>query len=126
MPRKATDDARPVRVVTLPNGRQVPLADYIDAWRRLRHDIKPDEQIVGFFHCAAPASEILQEFRAGLHDRINRHDPRFRRGRRWDSDHQAALRRDAYRLNTPRLLIRTLETDEARARFSDRISREEY
>jgi len=41
------------------------------------------------------AAAILRDLHAGMHDRINRHDPRFGRGRKWSTDYQINLRRCA-------------------------------
>lgn len=66
------------------------------------------------------ASDALQQFRAGMHDRINRHAPGFGAGRKWASGWQRETMQAAARLNTPRLIIDWLP-DHLRGRFAYRM-----
>jgi len=107
------------RVVTLPNGRAVRLGMYVAAWRKLL-TLPAERPVSGFDYFAQPAAEILRELRRGMHDRINRHDGVYGRGRKWDSDYQRALRHAASALNTPRLVIDWLPAD-LKPRFAHRL-----
>lgn len=69
------------------------------------------------------AREVLAEFRAGMHDRINRHLPGYGVGRKWESDWQRECIQAAGRLNTPRLCVGWLPMW-LRPRFANRIASE--
>lgn len=57
------------RVVTLPNGKQVPLSAYIAAWRVVKR-ADPEEEFRGWEWYPVPARDILAGFRRGLDRRI--------------------------------------------------------
>ena len=87
--------------IRLPNGSYVTAGMYAKAWDILKTEHKAslyagrEKTYSGFFDYPAHAPAILAELRKGLADRINRHDPAYGKGRRWDTDYQAALARDA-------------------------------
>ena len=109
------------RYIRLPNGKRCPLPVYCAAWVTLK-TLDPDAEIGSWEWYPVKAKEILRELRAGLHDRINRRDPRYGRGRKWSDDYQVALRRDArmvgdyagHRIVMPQ---RRLNTPELQRRF---------
>ncbi len=68
------------RVIHLPNGKACSLPTYCAAWRTLK-TIAPDAEIKGWEWYPIEARDILRDLRAGMHDRINRRDPRYGRGR---------------------------------------------
>lgn len=108
------------RYVTLGNGRKVSLAGYVRAWRiclAAAPSTPVRECPDGSYGNAA---EALQQFRAGLHDRINRHDLAYGRGRKWSSDWQRHTLQAAGFLNIPRLTIDWLPAD-LKARFAHRL-----
>lgn len=71
------------RVITLPNGRSVPLPVYCTAWRKLK-TVPADSKITGWGHWPTEGGDILSEMRAGLHDRVNiRGGLTVREHRRW-------------------------------------------
>lgn len=107
--------------ITLPNGRQCTLAAYVRAWRTLK-SMNPEGITAGFGHFPETAGEVLEQLRAGVHDRINRHDRSFGVGRKWSSDWYRAALQCAHRVNTPRLIVRTPEIPfDLRGRLSHRI-----
>ena len=77
------------RFITLPNGKPCSLPVYCAAWRQLKA-LPPDAEIRGFKDWPEPARDVLREMHYGLHNRINRHDPRYMRGRKWSNDWQRA------------------------------------
>jgi len=79
------------------------------------------ESVRGFGHFAQPASEILTALRDGMHDRINRHIPKYGEGRKWDHDWQRAAMQCANFVNTPRLIVRWVPQD-LKARLAHRIT----
>ena len=110
-----------IRVITLGDGRQVRLGTYVNAWTTCKK-IAPH----AWLPCTpggwpGTAEDALQEFRAGLHDRINRRLPWYDKGRKWDSDWQRETLQAAIRLNTPRLAIHWLPPH-LKARFAHRLS----
>lgn len=110
------------RVITLPNGKACGLPRYCAAWRALRA-LPADARIVGFDHFPEPAERVLRALRRGLHDRINRHDPAFGKGRKWDHSWQTDALRVAIKVNDPRLAIHAPELPlEWRERFAHRLS----
>lgn len=106
-------------VITLPNGRPIGLGRYANAWRELLK-MDPRRAVAGFDFFPAPAGEILAKMRAGLMDRINRHDRRYGIGRKWCSDWERGMRSAAWMLNSPRLIIDWLPP-ELKPRFSYRL-----
>ncbi len=110
-----------IRVITLGDGRQVRLGTYVKAWK-----ICLGLAAGTWLPCTpggwpGTAEEALQEFRAGLHDRINRHLPWYGKGRKWDSEWQRHTLQAALQLNTPRLTIHWLP-ERLKARFGRRLS----
>ena len=118
--KTAVEIVRPKRVVTLPNGKKCSLGVYVASWRTLK-SLPQDARVGGFDHFSEAPSLILRELRRGLHDRINRHDPAYGRGRKWDHDWQRQAIQTANNLNTPRLAINWLPM-EFRERFAHRLS----
>jgi len=109
----------PRRCIVLPNGRRVSLSTYVAAWRTLKA-IDPKQQIEGFDWFSMAAGDVLKELRRGLADRINRHDPAYGQGRKWDYQWQIETWRASRNLNTPRLAIHWLPPW-LKARFSHRL-----
>ena len=111
------------RYVTLPNGRACGLGKYVAAWRKLRKIVAadPDAQVSGFDYFPCAAWEVLRDLRVGMHDRINKHDPRYGHGRKWSSDWQRAATHCANAVNTPRLIVRYVPPD-FRVRLAHRVS----
>lgn len=68
----------------------------------------------------ATREEIIRQFYEGMHDRINKHDPQYRKGRKWDQDWQRQIGHAARALNHPRLVIDWLPAD-LQKRFSYRL-----
>ena len=92
------------RTITLPNGRAVALGEYVRSWKRLQQ-LPSSCQVAHWSHFPNTAGQILAEIRFGIHDRINRHLPGYRRTRKWDPDWQRITSYSARLLNTPRLVI---------------------
>jgi hypothetical protein len=107
------------RYITLPNGNTCSLPAYVKAWSTLK-TAAPREQIKGWDHFPTEAGHILREIRYGVHDRINRHVPGYGKGRKWDQQWQADMRRASRDLNTPRLVISWLPFD-IKERFAYRL-----
>lgn len=113
-----------IRFVTLGDGKRVPLGLYVATWRHLLGeppDREYDRSLCESF--PATAHEILAQFMNGLVDRINRHDPRYGRGRKWDPDWQHHAHNDARAINDAsrrRVIHWTSEitTDDWRTRFA--------
>lgn len=112
-----------MRVVTLGDGKQVPLGAYVEAWRRVR-ELEPSASLDRGLcsRDSTTAGDVLREFRNGMHDRINRHIPGFGIGRKWSWEWQTETRRAAHDLNNPRLRFYWLP-DWLRPRFEHRIAR---
>ena len=93
------------RYVTLGNGRKVTLGKYVAAWRTCL-TLDPNAYVGT---CPdgwdGRARDALAQFRAGMHDRINRRLPWYRRGRKWDNDWQRETLQAAARLNHPRYVL---------------------
>jgi hypothetical protein len=109
--------------VTMGDGRRVPLGAYAAAWRRVLA-ADPGQLFNGapsdWFGIPEPAAVILRQFRAGMHARINRHDPEFGIGRKWSTDWQSEAWRTARVVNTPRLRVGWIPV-EFRGRLADRL-----
>lgn len=82
--------------VTLGDGRKVTLGQYAEAWKTAARS-HPDKLVRG--NPAAldrttlsPAGEARMRFVEGMQDRINRKDPAYGKGRKWDSRWQADAR----------------------------------
>lgn len=106
--------------IVLPNGRRCSVAVYVAAWKQLKL-VKPDTSVRGFGDWPASAGDVLAELRRGLDDRINRHDPHYGRGRKWDHDWQRHALQTAQAANTPRLAIYYIMPD-FRARLAHRLT----
>ena len=112
------------RTVTLGTGRRVTLGAYVDAWRRVKA-MDPNAVIRnGIQWFDQTAAEVLWQFRAGMHDRINRHLPGYGKGRRWTREYQVSLLRDciAIRDYRRRRIVRSgsgLELPEMQRRYPD-------
>lgn len=79
----------------------VSLRQYIDAWRAVLA-AEPGTQYKSSLRGWWPASreEVLDQFRAGLDDRISRHLPWYEKGRYWSDDAQREMRHAANRVNS--------------------------
>jgi hypothetical protein len=110
--------------VVLPNGKPVSLACYVTSWRAIRA-LPPTATVTGFDHWPTPAATILRELRHGIHDRINKHDPRYGGGRKWEPIYQLSLARDARRLHdiARRVRVYQIETPELARRFAHLLAR---
>jgi hypothetical protein len=86
------------RVIVLPNGKRCSLPTYCQSWRTLK-TLDPEASVKGWEWYPCKARDVLHELREGLHDRINRHIPGFGRGRKWSTDYQTTLRREAQMVN---------------------------
>lgn len=106
--------------IVLPTGRRITLRSYCAAWRALKV-IDPDKTIRDWDAFPTRAADILREMRRGIDDRINRHDPAFRRGHKWAEAWQRDVMRAAHDLNTPRLAIHWLP-QHLRKRFAARLA----
>jgi len=110
------------RTIRLGHERTVTLGNYLKAWRAVRRaptGTEFKESLCGWW----PASRetILQQYSDGVHDRINRHLPFYRKGRKWNQDWQRMMLQAARQLNTPRLCIHWLPM-ELRKRFAQRVA----
>lgn len=76
--------------IVLPNGKACGIGRYVAAWKALKA-MDPKALCPGFDHFPAPAAEILKALEYGLHDRINKHDPKWLQGRKWQADQQADM-----------------------------------
>lgn len=56
--------------ITIPNGKKISLSNYVTAWKRVKK-LDPDTYVEGWQWFGTKARFILQDMRAGLHDRIN-------------------------------------------------------
>ncbi len=111
-----------LRTVRLGSGRVVSLGTYVAAWKRALS--APAHATFRETPCSwagGDRDQVLREFRAGLHDRINRHLPRYGKGRKWDPQWQIETYRAARDLNTPRLALHWLPAW-LKARFAHRIA----
>jgi hypothetical protein len=64
--------------------------------------------------------DVVNQFRTGMHDRINRHLPHFGKGRKWKSIYQTELSRDCRRIRervNDRVILRQIMTPELKHRF---------
>ena len=119
------------RFITLPNRRNVGLPAYVAAWKELIDVCKTSHgaqsTIRGFSDFPQSASDVLMELRAGLMDRINRHDHTMARGRKTDPDYQAGLMRDARRVRDvfAGVVVRQYESREVYKRFSHLLNHDD-
>lgn len=82
------------RFVTLGNGQKVTLGQYTSAWKTARA-MNPETGVRGTPSDPSgggTAGDFVREMRAGMHDRINKHDPQFGKGRKWDDTWQRDAR----------------------------------
>lgn len=108
------------RYITLGDGRKIGLGKYVAAWKQCLA-LEPGTFIgKGVNGWGQTAGEALRDLREGLHDRINRHDPAYGKGRKWDTNWYREMVRAAHALNTPRLIVDWLPADLS-ARFSYRL-----
>jgi uncharacterized protein YfbU (UPF0304 family) len=112
-----------ITTIRLPNGRSCSIARYVAAWRTLR-DMKPNARVEGFDYFMSEACDVLRRMREGMHDRINKHDPAYGKGRRWSEQWQTSMRRDcnAVRDYRQHRIVRPgsgLELAEMQHRFHD-------
>lgn len=108
------------RAVKLGDGRRIPLGAYVGAWKAaiaapICQSFKGSPNDPRGDFGAYTRAAVLDEFRAGMHDRINRHLPGFGRGRKWSCDWQRATLQLAHAVNTPRLIVRLHGNPAARA-----------
>lgn len=108
--------------ITLGNGRHVTIASYVATIRHAKahpqatypHGLTGWWQVQGY--------EIVEQYMAGVHDRINRHIPGYGKGHRWGEPYQTETKRAAIALNQPRLIIHWLP-HWLRTRFAHRLDR---
>lgn len=82
-------------VVKLGDGRNMPVGAYAEAWKKAK-SMPPDAPVRGTPSDPAgggTAKDVVREMRAGMEDRINRKDPRYGKGRKWDDTWQNDARR---------------------------------
>lgn len=110
------------RVVRLGCGRAIGLGKYVAAWKACK-SLPPETWIGrGISGYGETSETALAELRRGLHDRINRHDSAYGRGRKWSDQWQGEMYRAASQLNYPRLVIHWLPADLMRVpRFRERV-----
>ena len=110
------------RVIRLPGGRAVSLAEYVRSWKVIK-TMPPAQEVRGWTWHPVPAGEILAQMRASILDRMNIRAGLDRpRGRKDTPEYDAAMYRDKVRLADMRRRVRgqfggRLETKEARRRF---------
>ena len=85
------------RYVTLGDGRKVGLGQYTNAWKRAKA-LPSTAEVRGAPGSAdrgdvTTAKQAVEQFRAGVHDRINQKMPGFQQGRKWDDTWQNDARR---------------------------------
>ena len=108
-----------MNTIRLPSGRSVRLPVYVQAWRALL-TLDPEVQLNDWWYWPVPAHQVLREIRRGVHNRINRHDPDYGKGRKWGGQWQLETQRAARDLNTPRLALHYLPPW-LRARYAHRL-----
>ena len=113
--------------ITIPNGYRVSLRAYAQAWRRAKA-LPPDLRITGWQDFSVTAADVVRDFTAGLHDRINqRGGIVVREHKRWHDWRRDQREITAYRLHRICCSGSGLRTPEARrvapdvhAAFTDR------
>lgn len=87
--------AKPKGYVTLGDGRKMPIDKYTEAWKKAKSvpantPVRgtPSDPLGG-----GTAGDVVRELRSGLQDRINRKDPAYGKGRKWDDSWQSDARR---------------------------------
>jgi hypothetical protein len=110
-----------VRTIRLGHDGEVSLGAYVAAVKKVDPARTYDRGLTGWW--PVTGAEVLEQFRAGVHDRINCHDPAYGKGRKWDPDWQAWTWRAARALNTPRLRVYASEIPGwLRARVAHRLA----
>jgi hypothetical protein len=112
------------KAIVLPNGKRVTLTVYTAAFRAIK-EIAPERLVANFSDYPIPAADVLHAMRAGIHDRINRQNPDYGKGRKWSEGWQIGIERDAIRLRdiAKRIRIYQFETTECRSRFAYKLAR---
>jgi hypothetical protein len=111
------------RYVTLGDGFRVGLGQYVEAWQKIKA-LPPGTYLPRIPNGNdGSAAEALQQFRDGMHDRINRHIPGYGKGRKWSLAWFWEAKRLASAVNTPRLVVRWAPP-EFRKRLADRLEAE--
>jgi hypothetical protein len=92
-------------VITLGSGIKIDVRDYAKMWRRVLA-APPGSTFTQSLCNWWPSSrdELLEQFRDGMHDRINRHIPGYNVGRKWDADWQNDTWRASREVNSRRIL----------------------
>lgn len=90
--------------IRIPGGRSVTIAEYVRSWKILL-TVAPGANVPRWGDWGGTAAEVLQEIRAGIHDRINRKDPRYPKGRKAGADYQRALAQFRLYVENPRVII---------------------
>lgn len=112
------DDMKTIR---LGNGHSVSLGAYVAAIKAVDLTRTYDHGFTGW--APVTGATVLEEFREGVHDRINRHDPAYGKGRKWANEWFWDTMRAARKLNTPRLRVYASEVPMwLRARVEHRLA----
>ena len=97
---------RPTLCIRLGSGRRLALDHYVAVWKGVRNAAERDVPHLPLDlehpfddRNVQPTTIVLAQFRRGMHDRINRHIPHYRRGRKWDTNWQAGAERLATFVN---------------------------
>lgn len=101
-------------IVRLGSGRRLPLGGYVRVWKQLIDLARVDPDATGRFSPVtmdeiSTVGEALRAFRAGMHDRINRHMPGYRVGRKWTLEWQTSVSRVARLLDQRVAAVRSRE-----------------
>ena len=108
-------------MIRLGNGHRVTVGAYVAAIRKVDPTKTYDHGLCGWGPMTGAC--VLGEFREGVHDRINRHNPAYGRGRKWSLEWQLDTCRAARMLNTPRLRVYAHDLPGwLRARVADRLA----
>lgn len=81
-----------VTCIRTPSGRSIPVGQYAAAWKKLL-TVDPSTRVPKWDHFDTSAGDVLREIRNGMHDRINRKDPRYPKGRKASYEYSTALLR---------------------------------
>lgn len=90
--------------IRIPGGRQVTVGEYVRSWKILL-GVDPGANVPRWGEWGSKAGEVLQEIRAAIHDRINRKDPTYPKGRRAGDDYSRALAQFHMYVVNPRVVI---------------------
>lgn len=103
----------------------VSVGEYARAWVRVRATPVGAVFRSGLTHWGpVTREEILRDFSAGLHERINRRIPGYGAGRRWSDDYEVDARRVARALAARVRVHRNDVPVDLRARLAGRLSEE--